>query len=585
MNSILFNTAGSIALAINYEIQGAYSDKFLTKEADKTVRINAEFFVRVGDAIIVVGDDTDLTIADLDAGADFSASATYYIYACHPLSGSAPVFKISLNATYPAGWAANTSRKLGGFTTDASGNIDEATLWDLRTTDVTHTGVTNSMVPANEISADKVGGVFEVDFGGRPVRCGQLIAGQTIYGVRWNTSNDTYQRVVVIEGALVALDPGYYPVHEQMKRCVLNNAREVQYYLHSSDSTKKADGSASNLDGTDGQVQVQVPKFHYAIYTDGDYKVSLVSLGEFSVAKTDETVVTSRVHEWFMEGGTEADYKYVGAFEGVLYDDSAGSYVDGTGASLYASGDKIASVAGFKPMTYISRNEYRTAAADGVFHQKGYYGGEAVILLYLTEYANWNSQAMLPGYTEGGAFDYDTKVCKTGITASLGNASGSINWEDADTDLRCSYDQTGKVVANSFRGIENFYGHIWKWVDGINIQYIGDPLTDADVHVCNNPANFGDDTTINYTDLGIDLPLSSGYQRDLHDGILLPSSASGGSSDTFITDYFYASSAAGWRALRSGGDLNYGADAGCAYRYANNAASYRYSTIGGRSAA
>ena len=156
-NSVLFNTAGSIALAVNYTIQGPYSDKFITKQAAKVPRINAELFVRVGNAIISVEDDEDMGVADLDAGADFAALTTYYIYACHPLSGLDPVFKITENATFPAGgWSALTSRKIGGFETDAAGEIVEATLWDLRTVDITIAGVTDDMIPAAEISAGKV---------------------------------------------------------------------------------------------------------------------------------------------------------------------------------------------------------------------------------------------------------------------------------------------------------------------------------------------------------------------------------------------------------------------------------------------
>ncbi|MBW1666708.1 MAG: hypothetical protein JRJ66_01415 [Deltaproteobacteria bacterium] len=156
-NSILYNTAGSIALAVNYEIQGPYNDKFLTKEADTTVRINADFYVRVGDTVFCIEDDTDLTESDLDVGSSFDASSTYYVYACQPLDGSdTPVFKISKNSTYPSGWNANNSRKIGGFDTDASGNVDDTTLWDLRTVDVTCTGVEDSQIPANEISLSKL---------------------------------------------------------------------------------------------------------------------------------------------------------------------------------------------------------------------------------------------------------------------------------------------------------------------------------------------------------------------------------------------------------------------------------------------
>lgn len=158
-NSILFNTAGQIALAINYVLQGPHSDKFLTKEAATTVRINSEFFVRVGDAVFVIESDEDLTPSDLDTGAAFDASDTYYIYACQPLDGSrAPVFKISKNATYPdGGWDADDSRKIGGFDTDGSAEVDEGSLWDLRTADVTCSGISDANIDgAANISASKL---------------------------------------------------------------------------------------------------------------------------------------------------------------------------------------------------------------------------------------------------------------------------------------------------------------------------------------------------------------------------------------------------------------------------------------------
>ena len=122
-------------------------------------------------------------------------------------------------------------------------------------------------------------------------------------------------------------------------------------------------------------------------------------------------------------------------------------------------------------------------------------------------------------------------------------------------------------------------------MDGININFIGGPLTDAKVYTSNAPATFADDTTSNYDDEDIDLPLATGYQRDLHDGTLLPSSSVGGSSSTYITDYYWASAAAGWRVLGSGGGLSAGADAGTAARDAGIASSIRSASIAGRSAA
>ena len=61
--------------------------------------------------------DTDVDVAtgaDMDTGA-ISNGKDYYVYACD--NGGALVFLISLASTYPAGYAAATSRKLGGFHT------------------------------------------------------------------------------------------------------------------------------------------------------------------------------------------------------------------------------------------------------------------------------------------------------------------------------------------------------------------------------------------------------------------------------------------------------------------------------------
>ena len=427
-----------------------------------------------------------------------------------------------------------------------------------------------------------------------PAGLGGVIANMALmnaYGTRWDTtaSSPVLTKGIVAAGVFIPFDYTGFPIQEQMRRCVLNSIKELQYFTGADDSTKKADGTAANIDGTDGQVHVQVPKFEYLQTVDGNYRYDLVGTGTFYLTKSDTSVVFSSIHPWFWEGGSLADHKYIGAFEGVLYDDTSSAYVDGTGSSLYASGDKIHSISGYIPMTYISRPELRAGCTvDAAFHQQGYWSDHAILLLYITEFATWNSQIAIPGYTEGTPWDL-AKRCKTGITATLGNQSGSVTYGDADVSLRCSYDWSGTptiVVANSFRGIENFYGHIWKWVDGVKFEFVGDPLSAANIYVSNNPADWDDDeNSTDYTDLGVDLPLASGYQSALHPGTFLPSSVSGGGSDTYITDYYYVGSA-GWRALVSGGHLYDGGRAGVARRNADNAGSSdRTESLGGRPAA
>ncbi len=79
--------------------------------------------LRIGDNWFLIDTDTTVSTAtDMDTGA-ISNGADYFVYACDD-SGSL-VFKISLASTYPSGFTAATSRKIGGFHTlcVAVGNV------------------------------------------------------------------------------------------------------------------------------------------------------------------------------------------------------------------------------------------------------------------------------------------------------------------------------------------------------------------------------------------------------------------------------------------------------------------------------
>ena len=105
----------------------------------------------------------------------------------------------------------------------------------------------------------------------------------------------------------------------------------------------------------------------------------------------------------------------------------------------------------------------------------------------------------------------------------------------------------------SYRGIENFYGHIWKFIDGYKVN-------NSIPYLCNNFANFSDaENTTNYTNptdvngTAITMHNADGYQGtlELTGRAFMPASLTGGSASAKITDYYYQ--AAGWRVAISGG--------------------------------
>ncbi len=83
----------------------------------------------------------ELTVADLDTGAAFIVGSDYYLYLCDAGADN-EVYKLSLNSTFPAGYDANSSRKIGGFhygyerVSIAVADVREAivpnSVWDLK---------------------------------------------------------------------------------------------------------------------------------------------------------------------------------------------------------------------------------------------------------------------------------------------------------------------------------------------------------------------------------------------------------------------------------------------------------------------
>lgn len=337
------------------------------------------------------------------------------------------------------------------------------------------------------------------------------------YGVEWNSATDTYLRTGAASG--VANSTSYAgAIQTQMRRCVLNADGTVKYYLHPTDSTKKADGTAAIIDGSDGNVMVEIPKFWYKYeHVSGVHKWSI----------SPEVESGYEVHPAFIRGGVEKDYRYYPAYEGF---NLSGKLISGSGRI---------------PTVSQTRAQFRIlAAANGAgWSQIDWNLLVAVQLLYLTEYADFNSQAMIGRGNDTGS-DY---TMTTGGSNSIGNASSL---------------STNNDTWMSYRGIENWYASMFKFIDGVNVQ-------ERKYFINSNPATFADDVfTGDYVDSGITSVATNGYVSNL-----VPSkkgfvaSAVAGSDSTYIPDYFYQ--AAGSMVVLFGGAADRGLSAGGFSLYAS----------------
>ena len=162
----------------------------------------------------------------------------------------------------------------------------------------------------------------------------------------------------------------------------------------------------------------------------------------------------------------------------------------------------------------------------------------------------------------GGLNGYNP-VNPCGITLRLGNNTGVVKYTQG------SY----TMYVPSYRGIENPFGNIWKWTDGIN-KY------DTQVYVCDDITKFADDTSTNYEYRGN--CSTGGYITNIiwdENGEFVPNRV-GGSSGSYFYDYSWYN--LGWRVCGSGGDAHNGAADGFFYFGVIHDSSNASASIGSR---
>ena len=417
------------------------------------------------------------------------------------------------------------------------------------------------------------------------------------YGVKINTNvaDTTLERV----GRAELHDS--LPVQSQMRRCLLNDNGEVVTYLHATDSTKTDTGAAADLTGASGMVMVEIPEHYRKFEFDGSNILALISAfplpGFHKVRKVYRSAYEATVDRTTSTIKLASVVNTTAAFRGG--NNTAGW--DETYRSLLG-----------RPATNISLTSFRSYARNrgtAGLNDKGwncdlYEAQLNTYWLLVIEYAQLNCQAAFTsqltedGYRQGGLGDGVTTLDSTrwnnfngynpfvpcGITNSLGNATGVVDYEMPE-----EYGATLTVHVPSYRGIENPFGHVWSWTDGILVQAQSD--ADGAKHLFfraadDNPANFNSSNYNGYVQRG-ELPRSDGYVKKIlcgEYGDNMPQQI-GGSSTTYFADYFYQNKPASGVALRGvsfGGAAYYGAYAGLACAYTAYAPSTTVTNFGSR---
>ena len=279
-------------------------------------------------------------------------------------------------------------------------------------------------------------------------------------------------------------------------------------------------------------VMVKIPKFYYKIERIG-------SIFRYYVA----------------DGPVDGLSLHPGSGDNYLARYEAGEASSGTMGLI------LASYSGTTPSVSKTRSTFRDYArnmASG-FQLRDIAAWCAYDLLYLVEYADFNSQAKI-----GQGIVNDTAAHKTGETDVMVYHTGRAAGTDGKTAVQ-------------YRGIENPWGNVSEFIDGINI------LTQV-AFICTEPESYADDTNDNYKSCGFTTP-DSGFIKELgfssvFPWALLPDISGGGSSTTYIPDFVY--SGLGERVLNVGGHITSEQEAGLFFFHAGVYSSGKSDKIGSR---
>ena len=370
------------------------------------------------------------------------------------------------------------------------------------------------------------------------------------------------------------------PVQSGMRGVVLDNNGGV-YYYHEPTAWKMTFASK------DYASMVEIPDHWYRIYITGTkFKMMLSSIP--------------------LPGYKHISKFYIGSSEAQMLRSLGLLMSDKTNSTDTRGGDNTAEWDGTyrsllgRPVTNLTRDQFRQAARKrgSGWEMYTYNAHKILFWLFAVEYATldsqkpFNAQKDANGFAQGGLgpgptqmtdwtnFNKINPLIPCGYTNEFGNGSG----EKAYVVKNASGGTHATLMANRYRGIENPFGHIWKYTDGANIQVTTGDAGLSILWTTDDPSNFSDTSYTGYNKKG-NICRTNGYAKKMllgEDGDIVATEI-GGSSSTYWCDYYYTNTSANrMQVVLVGGSADNGSYAGLAYVNATIAPSAAGRNVGSR---
>lgn len=369
------------------------------------------------------------------------------------------------------------------------------------------------------------------------------------------------------------------PVQSGMIRCIIdNNGGIVRYNDEAVD------------DILTQSAMVEIPEHWFKLYTNGTkFKAMFSAIPLPGYNHIDKFYISTMEARIYRNNSTLFSSKGVNSTDSSVRGGDNTAEWDDTYRSLLG-----------RPVTNLTRDQFRQAARKrgSGWEMYTYNAHKILFWLFAVEYATldsqkpFNAQKDANGFAQGGLgagptqmtdwanFNNANPLIPCGYTNEFGNGSG----EKAYVVKNASGGTHATLMANRYRGIENPFGHIWKYTDGANIQVTTGDSGLSILWTTDDPSNFSDTSYTGYDKKG-NICRTNGYAKKMllgEDGDIVATEV-GGSSSTYWCDYYYTYTQANrLQVVLVGGSADYGSHAGLACVDASDAPSGAYRDIGSR---
>lgn len=419
-----------------------------------------------------------------------------------------------------------------------------------------------------------------------------MIETEDVLGITMDYKNKTCTRIAGAKNLTAGADFDKFSMYGGRKRCNVSDGGTINAYYGDEGYTE---------DGSNGQVMVYQPKFYYLV-CPLEYDRQETGYGyhlrkaNYYVSETQRAGF--KLHPAFYDkNGNEVDYILMSAYEGCIYDTSANAYLKNDEQVMDASKDKFSSIAGARPASGISQNltrpniEQMAKNRGEGWHSFGIKTASMEQLLMIVEMGMMNLQTAIgqgvvniPWAT--GSDTTSSYAGATGSTASFGNGTGRATETTTYEGGVATKNTADGKTSICYRGVENFWGNIWKFAYGVNIWGNG-KMAGGMPYICSDFNYAEGKNTDNYEGAGFTVTKANGYISAMgystkYDWLFMASECLGNSSLP-VGDYTYITeNLNGYRIARLGGSWSIGSVAGGFFWSLYYGVGTRYRDVGGR---